>query len=357
MQEIIATGKDVEEAVENACAQLGLTRDDISVEILEMPQKKLFGMSPAKIKVTAADVAFKVADLLAEEPGQKAPPQKDNPSQQPKQQSQQPSQPKHRDSGPPQPQAAEVLPEDIEFESLLVPDEQLRELAEEELAPSAESALAYFRAVAAAMGATDLEYRFYETDRGVKFSIDGENSSLIIGRRGETMDALQYLCMLVSSRTGGDYCKIMIDVAQYRKKREKTLQALALREANKAIKTHYNQTLEPMNPYERRIVHSAVQKIEGVKSESVGTEPNRRVVISLISGGKGNRNRRNDNKGGRSGSSRGRGSDRSRGNSGGNRRSYDDRPKQQPHSGERPATSSSQDNDDGSAVLYGRIDI
>ena len=101
------------------------------------------------------------------------------------------------------------------------------------------------------------------------------------------MDAIQYLCTLVCNRAGGDeMSKLSLDVAGYRAKREKTLIALAEREAAKVKKSRYNKTLEPMNPYERRIVHSAIQEIEGVKSESVGYEPNRRVVISLISGGK-----------------------------------------------------------------------
>lgn len=343
MQEIIVTGKDVEEAIDNACAQLGLTRDDLSVEILEMPQKKLFGMSPAKIKVTAADAPLKVADLLTQE---ETPPA-DAPQKKESARPQQPRQPR------PQREARDETPaEDIEFESLIVPDDQLRELQEAELPAPAVAALAYFRAVTEQMGATALTYRFYETDRGVKFSVDGDDSSLVIGRRGETMDALQYLCMLVSSRAEGDYCKIMLDVAQYRKKREKTLQSLAAREAAKVKKTHYNQTLDPMNPYERRIVHSAVQHIEGVKSESVGTEPNRRVVISLISGGKGNRRRggkdRND-RGGRGG----RGPDRG----GYNNRNRDDRPARPTQQPSGQPRSKNNDDNDGSAVLYGRIDI
>lgn len=362
MQEIIATGKTVEEAVETACAQLGLTRDDVSIEILEMPQKKLFGMSPAKVKVTAEKIGFNVSDLLAEQeekPQTSPKPEQPKKAEQHKQPAQKQQQPKQREEVKTE---TESETEEVVFESLLVPDDQLRELTEEELPVSAVAALAYFRAVAEQMGATQLEYRFYETDRGVKFSIDGEDSSIVIGRRGETMDALQYLCMLVSSRTEGDYCKIMVDVAQYRKKREKTLQALALREANKVKKTKYNQTLEPMNPYERRIVHSAVQNIEGVKSESVGAEPNRRVVISLISGGKGNRRGggKGNNRGGRSND---RGGDRNNRGPGGrsNDRGGYNKNRDQGSAPPKPkAESSAQSNNnenDGSAVLYGRIDI
>lgn len=342
MQEIIATGKTAEEAVEQACAQLGLTRDDISVEVLEIPQKKLFGMSPAKVRVTPNEGAFKVADLLKEPEPPAQTTQQPRPPQPPRQHT-------HRENKPAYKPLPEIQPEDIEFESLLVPDDQLKEITEQELPVSAIAALAYFREVSGQMGAGRLEYRFYETDRGVKFSIDGEDSSLVIGRRGETMDALQYLCMLVSSRADGDYCKIMVDVAQYRKKREKTLQALAVREANKVKKTRYNQTLEPMNPYERRIVHSAVQQIEGVKSESVGTEPNRRVAISLISGGKGTRRRR-DNRDNRD----------TRGNRSGNRNGgRDSRPPQKPRQAppNHPADAGKSNSDDESAVLYGRIDL
>ena len=334
MQEIIATGNTVDEAVENACESLGLTRDDVTFEIIDMPQKKLFGTSPAKVKVTPTDENFSMSGKIAKEKEQqpeiaKTREQKDDPE-------------------------IDIFPAKEQFVG--------KEIALNELTPPAEAALEYLQDIARRMGATRLEYKAFETERGVKFTADGEDSAIIIGRRGETMDALQYLCMLISSRTEGDYCKIMLDVANYREKREKTLRSLAAREAAKVKKTLYNQTLEPMNPYERRIVHSAIQEIDGVKSESVGSEPRRRVVISMISGGKGNRNRRpgDDRRGGHGGQKRGYDS----------RNKKDGRPPYNNNKGSRPNNTAprdnytpqpkpenNNDNDGNTNMLYGKIDI
>jgi len=270
MQELIATGSSVDEAVENALAQLGLTRDEIEYEVIDMPQKKLFGTTPARVIVKP------LVERSVPEPEPTPPPAPEEPA---------PRRERMFSSSAPVTEEPEE-PEEYDADSYASEDTPENELTEEQLSAPALASLTYFRDIVQAMGATDLTYRFYSTRRGVKFSIDGPDSAVIIGRRGETMESLQYLCMLVSSRTPGDYCKIIIDVASYRAKREKTLQSLAVREAAKVKKSQYKQVLEPMNPYERRIVHSAVQKIEGVKSESVGNEPYRRVVISLISGGK-----------------------------------------------------------------------
>ena len=137
------------------------------------------------------------------------------------------------------------------------------------------------KAIAAGLGANNVNYRAVKIRDGVKFVIDGEDAAILIGRRGETMDSLQYLCLLVSNRAGDDYCKITLDVAGYRSKRERTLEDLAQKVARKVLKTRYSQTLEPMNPYERRIIHSEVQNIEGVSTNSIGSENNRRVVMFL----------------------------------------------------------------------------
>ena len=275
MQEIITTGKTVDEAVEAACAELGLSRDDVTVEIIEMPQKKLFGSKPAQVKVSAIDDGFSVKSLFEKEDKKQAEP-KAQPQQNAKFEQRRPEQKK-------QEQPKEVRkPEFVKSEE--IPEV---EVSENDIPEPAKVALNYLKEMTALMGAKELSFKVAKTERGLKFLVDGEDSSLIIGRRGDTMDAIQYLCTLVCNRAGGDeMSKLSLDVAGYRAKREKTLIALAEREAAKVKKSRYNKTLEPMNPYERRIVHSAIQEIEGVKSESVGYEPNRRVVISLISGGK-----------------------------------------------------------------------
>ncbi len=122
------------------------------------------------------------------------------------------------------------------------------------------------------------------TDAGVVFNLTGDGLGLIIGHRGETLDALQYLVSLVANRGRQQYRRITLDTGNYREKREKTLTALARRIALSAVKSRRSTTLEPMNPYERRIIHTAVQNVPGASSWSIGEEPNRRVVIGVESG-------------------------------------------------------------------------
>jgi spoIIIJ-associated protein len=118
-----------------------------------------------------------------------------------------------------------------------------------------------------------------EKDDGILIDLEGEGLGHIIGHRGETLDAMQYIVSLVANKGEEQYKRITIDTGSYREKREKTLVSLARRIAINAVKTHRNTTLEPMNPYERRIIHTAVQEINGAASWSVGEDPNRRVVI------------------------------------------------------------------------------
>jgi spoIIIJ-associated protein len=115
---------------------------------------------------------------------------------------------------------------------------------------------------------------------GMRININGDGLGSIIGRRGETLDALQYLASLVSNRRDGDYLRVTVDCGNYRGKRKETLEVLAKKLASQVLKTNVSKTLEPMNPFERRVIHATVSKIEGVTSSSVGEEPNRRVVIT-----------------------------------------------------------------------------
>lgn len=131
----------------------------------------------------------------------------------------------------------------------------------------------------------------FEKDEGIVLNLAGEGLGVIIGYRGETLDALQYLVSLVANKGEKEYKRITLDIGNYREKREKTLTALAKRIALNAVKTRRSTTLEPMNPYERRIIHTAVQDIKGATSWSTGDEPNRKVVIGVENG----RNYKRDN--------------------------------------------------------------
>ena len=147
-------------------------------------------------------------------------------------------------------------------------------------------ALDLIRTIAEDMGLNDLVYgKKAGTNDDVIITVEGENAGLLIGHHGETLDALQYLAGLAANRKvegeKREYVKISLDVEHYREKREQSLRALARRKAEKVLREKRSVMLEPMNPYERRIIHSEVQGIEGVSTNSIGVENNRRVVIFL----------------------------------------------------------------------------
>jgi len=144
---------------------------------------------------------------------------------------------------------------------------------------AAAAAEAYLRGVLEAMGVTEYTLEVSEQDNHCNITLDGENLGFIIGRRGETLDALQYLTGLVANRAGGSYNRVTLDIGNYREKREQALVALARRLGGQTARTGRRNSLEPMNPYERRIIHTTVQEMEGVISWSVGSDPNRHVVI------------------------------------------------------------------------------
>ncbi len=129
------------------------------------------------------------------------------------------------------------------------------------------------------MGLSEITVEKTEEEGGVKFNLSGEGVGFVIGRRGETLDSLQYLTSLVANHGKDEYLKVTIDTGNYREKREKTLEILGRKLAFKAVKTGRKSNLEPMNPYERRIIHTAVQKVNGATSWSEGENANRHVVI------------------------------------------------------------------------------
>lgn len=138
----------------------------------------------------------------------------------------------------------------------------------------------YINTILTAMGLSVFTITESGDEDHAVLNIEGEGLGVIIGRRGETLDAIQYLASLAANRLGGDYFRITVDSGDYRSKREKTLIHLAEKLSKTVLRTGRSSALEPMNPYERRIIHSVVSGIEGVVSKSVGEEPNRKVVIS-----------------------------------------------------------------------------
>lgn len=134
----------------------------------------------------------------------------------------------------------------------------------------------------------------------VVLDIEGENLGVVIGRRGETLDSLQYLAILAGNRGEENYCRLSVDCCGYREKRRETLETLAIKTAKKVLKAGRRITLEPMNPYERRIIHSKVSEVEGVSSRSIGEEPFRKVVISANEPRRNGGRRDGNRQGGRS---------------------------------------------------------
>ena len=177
---------------------------------------------------------------------------------------------------------------------------------------AAAAAEAYLRKVLAGLGVEDFTISTTEQDNGCIISLDGENLGFIIGRRGETLDALQYLTGLVANRADNAYYRVTLDIGNYREKREQALVALARRLGGQTARTGRRSSLEPMNPYERRIIHTTVQQMEGVISWSVGSDDRRHVIIGP------SEDNPNKDKGGERSERRSRGG-RGRGGNGGNR--------------------------------------
>ena len=200
-----------------------------------------------------------------------------------------------------------------------------------------------------------------DEDNVITIDIEGDDVGFIIGRRGETMDALQYLTCLAANRVDPAYKRVVINTGDYREKREKTLESLGRRLAIKAAKTGKKSVLEPMNPYERRIIHSAIAEIEGVSSRSEGEEPYRRVVIS--SNNRPQHRRRNDRDGGNRSDRRGGGRPDRRGGRRNDRRDRRSDAPPQRMSMDSMKTSFERDykrpkeDDDINTGLYGKIEF
>jgi len=151
----------------------------------------------------------------------------------------------------------------------------------EEEVPEEEKAQKYLRGILSGMGLEGFKITAIPRERGTEYNIEGQDIGIIIGRRGETLDAIQYLTGLVANRNRSEYTRVTLNIGNYREKREGTLQGLAKKVAQQVIRNGRSSTLEPMNPYERRIIHTQIQGMRGVTSWSVGDEPTRCVVVGV----------------------------------------------------------------------------
>ena len=273
-----ATGKTVDEARANACAKLGVQADDINVsyEVLEMPQKTGFlglKLTPAKVRVTVEEADPVPAAPVVEEKAAPAPVAEEPKAEEKTPVEEAPAAPAAEEAPAAQPveeAAAEAAPAEGEEVEVPIHIEENNKV---------KAAVDYLREVIARMGVENVTFSAVQKGEATIIRLDGEKLGALIGRRGETMESLSYLASLVANRLEGDYIKLGLDVAGYRDKRENDLTVLAQRIGNKVRKTGRSFAMEPMNPYERRIIHSAIGKMEGVRSESKGEGRDRRVVI------------------------------------------------------------------------------
>ena len=270
-----ATGKTVDEARAKACALLGVQADDLNVsyEVLEMPQKTGFlglKLTPAKVCVSVEEPDAPEAPAVEEKKA-------------PVQEKAAPAPAVEEPAAPAEPEAKaeeEAAPAvEAAAEQPAAEEEETEEPINIEENAKVKAAVDYLREVIALMGVENVSFSAVQKGEATIIRLDGEKLGALIGRRGETMESLSYLASLVANRLEGDYIKLGLDVAGYRDKRESDLTALAQRIGAKVRKTGRSFAMEPMNPYERRIIHSAISKMEGVRSESKGEGRDRRVVI------------------------------------------------------------------------------
>lgn len=252
-------GKDVEEAVSLALIDLKCSRDEVEVTVLEEPTKGFLGIGAKLAKV-------KVEKIKKEEPKKAEPafakpePKAAKPAPKKEKKSQEKKSPEKEEK------TRNIALDDVDINSLVAVDDH--------------EALTFLKDITDKMG-LELEFSAKTGDELVYLEMNGKDSRTVIGKRGQTLDAIQYLTSLVVNKDKEKYTKVVVDAENYRAKRQKTLEQLANRLAAKVVKTKKYVRLEPMNPYERKVIHATLQKNPNITTRSEGEEPYRRVIIEL----------------------------------------------------------------------------
>lgn len=267
MRSMEMSAKTVEAAVQAACDALGVDRDDINVsyEVLEFPARKLFKTIPAKVLVKVEEPEAAPAPVAEEKPAEVST--------------------KPAEVVEISDETAPAIEKAVVEE--MVEDAELAPVAEDEVEipldiaadPHLQAAVDYLTPIFNLMGVENFTFSAVKKGAATILKVSGEHMGALIGRRGETMESLSYLASLVVNRMEGSYVKLGLDVGGYRNKREDDLSALAKRIADRVIRTGCYYEMEPMNPYERHIIHTAIAEIDGVRSESKGEGPARHVVL------------------------------------------------------------------------------
>lgn len=279
-------GVDVEEAVKLALMDLKCSRDEVEVTVLEQPSKGFFGIGSklAKVRVEkkkteekeAADdiydeAAINAVKSVSESAAEQKPKEKFKDKPHTKDNNKRNRKNKNRNEKKSGEHKRDLAESSLNIE--VVDKSKLQDVEEHE-------ALDFLKDITEKMG-LNLGFSVKAGDDVVYIEMDGKDSGTIIGKRGQTLDSIQYLTSLVINKDRDKYIKVVIDAENYRAKRQKTLEQLANRLAAKVVKTKKYVRLEPMNPYERKIIHATLQQNPDVSTRSEGEEPYRRVVIEL----------------------------------------------------------------------------
>ena len=305
---IVATGKTIDLAIESALTQLSLDRDSVSVQVLQQAKAGFlgFGAQPAKVQVTyevpdpvvvpekpksalgSASRSKPKAKPVVEkkpEPEKPAPkmekkveapkvetPKAEAPKAQPKKE--QPRKEKKAE----QPKAPKAPKAPKEQKEVKAP----RVYTPAEPGSTEEKIEVFIKGLLEHMGSKAIPHAFKENDNTYFVELVGEDLGYLIGRRGDTLDAIQHLSNYTINRGVEGHIRINVDAESYREKREDSLRRYARKKAQQVLKARRRTTLEPMNAYERHVIHSALQDMENISTHSTGTEPNRRVVIEYV---------------------------------------------------------------------------
>lgn len=253
-------GVDIEEAVRLALLDLKCSRDEVEVTVLEEPTKGFLGIGAKLAKVRVEKIKPAVEEIKPEPKAEKKEPKHKERKSKEKKTHEKKSQESKEDK------TVNLALDDVDKESL-------KDVEEHE-------ALSFLKDITDKMG-LNLKFNAKAGDGIVYLEMNGQDSRTVIGKRGQTLDAIQYLTSLVVNKDKDKYVKVVVDAENYRAKRQKTLEQLANRLAAKVVKTKKYVRLEPMNPYERKVIHATLQKNPNITTRSEGEEPYRRVIIEL----------------------------------------------------------------------------
>lgn len=260
-------GVDVEEAVKLALMDLKLSRDEVEVTVLEEPSKGFFGIGSKLAKVRVEKKKPAEPEKKEETPAEnKKKEEKILREDRPQERKNNRKNHKEKKNNENRERTKSVSIESVNKEKLKVVEEH--------------EALTFLREITEKMGLS-LSLKAMVGDDIVYLEMDGKDSGTVIGKRGQTLDAIQYLVSLVINKNSEKYIKVVVDAENYRAKRQKTLEQLANRLAAKVMKTKKYVRLEPMNPYERKVIHATLQQNPNITTRSEGEEPYRRIVIEF----------------------------------------------------------------------------